>query len=236
VAGRNRGSSSAPTHAGDGGRGVSFAERLHAPGPLYSGLMMIPDPSVASVLGNCGLDFVTVDGEHGEYTPDALRACVATLKAVPTPVVIRTRSNAVDAVRQVLELGIDGLLVPRVEIAEQTAALVRVADGAATIVILENRLGIHNATSIAEVAGLDGIISGPSDLSHDLGVPGEIEHPTVRDAVEEVTAIALAAGLRTSPWREPRSDAERDSMLVFVFADIMLLTDAAKSAVDAARR
>ena len=214
---------------------MTLVERLHAPGPLYSGLMMIPDPSVAAVLGNCGLDFVTVDGDHGEYTPDGLRACVAALKAVPTCVVVRTRSNADDDVRQVLELGVDGVLVPRVETAEQTAGLVRMADGAATIVILESRLGIQNAASIADVAGLDGIISGPSDLSHDLGVPGEIKHPTVRDAIEEVTAIALAAGLKASLWREPHSDAERDGMLVFVFADVMLLADAAKSAVDAAR-
>jgi 2-keto-3-deoxy-L-rhamnonate aldolase RhmA len=214
---------------------MSLAERLHAPGPVYSGLMMIPDPSVASVLGSCGLDFVTVDAEHGEYTPDALRACVAALKAVPTPVVVRTRSNTDDELRRVLELGVDGLLVPRVETAEQAAALVRMADGAATIVILETRVGIQHAASIAEVAGLDGIVSGPSDLSHDLGVPDQVEHPKVRDAVEEVMAIALAAGLKASPWREPRSDAERDGMLVFIFADVMLLADAAKSAVDAAR-
>jgi 2-keto-3-deoxy-L-rhamnonate aldolase RhmA len=78
-------------------------------------------------------------------------------------------------------------------------------------------------------------VSGPSDLSHDLGVPGQVDHPTVRDAVEEVMAIALAAGLKASLWREPRSDAERDGMLVFVFADVMLLAESAKAAVDAAR-
>jgi 2-keto-3-deoxy-L-rhamnonate aldolase RhmA len=102
-------------------------------------------------------------------------------------------------------------------------------------VILETRAGIQNVASIAEVPGLGGIVSGPSDLSHDLGVPDQIEHPRVREAVEEVMAIALAAGLKASPWREPRSDAERDGMLVFVFADVMLLADATKSAVDAAR-
>lgn len=149
---------------------MTLAERLHALGPLYSGLMMIPDPSVASVLGSCGLNFVTVDGEHGEYTPDALRACAAALKAVPTPVVVRPKSNAAVDVRDVLELDVDGLLAPHVETADPTAARVRMAEGAATIVILETRLGIKNAASIAEVAGLDGIVGGPSDLSHDFGV------------------------------------------------------------------
>jgi 2-keto-3-deoxy-L-rhamnonate aldolase RhmA len=53
--------------------------------------------------------------EHGEYTPDALRACVAALKAVPTTVVVRSKSNATADVRDVLELDVDGLLVPHVE-------------------------------------------------------------------------------------------------------------------------
>ena len=74
-------SSTTCRHKGERNSSMTFAGRLHAPGPLYSGLMMIPDPSVASVPGNCGLDFVSVDAERGQYTPDALRACLAALKA-----------------------------------------------------------------------------------------------------------------------------------------------------------
>ena len=77
------------------------------------------------------------------------------------------KSNAAVDVRDVLEFDVDGLVAPHVETADQTAARVRMAEGAATIVILETRLGIKNAASIAEVAGLDGIVGGPSDLSHD---------------------------------------------------------------------
>jgi hypothetical protein len=39
-----------------------------------------------------------------------------------------------------------------------------------------------------------------------------------------------------SPWREARTDAERDGMLVYLFADITTLADAAKAAVDEVRR
>ena len=42
-------------------------------------------------------------------------------------------------------------------------------------------------------------------------------------------------GLKVSPWREARTDAERDGMLVYLFADITTLADAAKAAVDAVR-
>jgi 2-keto-3-deoxy-L-rhamnonate aldolase RhmA len=85
-------------------RTQGLTERLHTPGPLYSALMMIPDPAVASVLGSCGLDFVSVDGEHGEYSPDAMRACVDTLKDVPTPVIVRPATNDDADLRHVLDL------------------------------------------------------------------------------------------------------------------------------------
>jgi 4-hydroxy-2-oxoheptanedioate aldolase len=217
---------------------MTLAEHLHRPGPLYSALMMIPDPAVASVLGSCGLDFVSVDGEHGEYTPDAMRACVDTLKAVPTPVVVRPATNGDADLRQVLDLGVDGVLVPHVETVEHAAAIVGAASaaGAATLVILESRLGIENAEAIAAVPGLDGIMVGPSDLSADLGVAGQLDHPSVRDRIERVFAIGLETGLKVSPWREARTDAERDGMLVYLFADVTTLAEAAKAAVDAVRR
>jgi len=216
---------------------MNLTERLHTPGPLYSALMMIPDPAVASVLGSCGLDFVSVDGEHGGYSPDAMRACVDLLKDVPTPVVVRPATNDDADLRQVLDLGVDGVLVPHVETAEQVAAIVGAASaaGSATLIILESRLGIENGEAIAAVPGLDGIMVGPSDLSADIGVAGQLDHPSVRDSIERVFAIGLEMELKVSPWREARTDAERDGMLVYLFADITTLADAAKAAVDAVR-
>jgi 4-hydroxy-2-oxoheptanedioate aldolase len=216
---------------------MTLRELLHAPGPVVSGLQMIPDPSVSAVLGGCGLDFVTVDGEHGEFTPAVLRACVDALKAIPAIVAVRPATNGDADLRQVLELGVDGVVVPHVETAEQTAAIVAAASAAraATLVIVESRLGIDNAVEIAAVPGLDGIMVGPSDLSADLGVAGQIDHPSVREAIERVFAIGLETGLKVSPWRAPTTDAERDGMLVYAFADVMTLEDAAKAAVEQAR-
>jgi 2-keto-3-deoxy-L-rhamnonate aldolase RhmA len=166
-----------------------------------------------------------------------MRACVDTLKNVPTPVVVRPATNDDADLRQVLDLDVDGVLVPHVETAEQVAAIVGAASaaGSATLIILESRLGIENAEAIAAVSGLDGIMVGPSDLSADIGVAGQLDHPSVRDSIERVFAIGLEMGLKVSPWREARTDAERDGMLVYLFADITTLADAAKAAVDAVR-
>lgn len=57
-----------------------------------------------------------------------------------------------------------------------------------TLVILqiEGKEGIENLDSILEVDGVDIIFIGPYDLSQSLGVPGQINHPKVMDAMKNV--------------------------------------------------
>ena len=45
------------------------------------------------------------------------------------------------------------------------------------------------------VPGLDSVALGPWDLSASLGLMGQVEHPTVVQAIETVVARARAAGI-----------------------------------------
>jgi 4-hydroxy-2-oxoheptanedioate aldolase len=58
------------------------------------------------------------------------------------------------------------------------------------ILQLEGAAGMANFESIIEVEGIDIIFIGPYDLSQSLGVPGEIEHPKVVDAIRNLTVKA----------------------------------------------
>jgi 4-hydroxy-2-oxoheptanedioate aldolase len=49
--------------------------------------------------------------------------------------------------------------------------------------IIETKEAIEQIDAIAAVPGLDALQVGTSDLSVSLGVPGELDHPTVQDAV-----------------------------------------------------
>ena len=49
--------------------------------------------------------------------------------------------------------------------------------------IIETKEAIDRIDAIAAVPGLDALQVGTSDLSVSLGVPGELDHPSVRDAV-----------------------------------------------------
>lgn len=52
------------------------------------------------------------------------------------------------------------------------------------IVQIESKKGIENIDSILSVEGINGAVIGRSDLSHDLGYPGQKNHPEVIRRVE----------------------------------------------------
>ena len=60
---------------------------------------------------------------------------------------------------------------------------------------IETRQSIENVKDIASVPGLDGLIVGPSDLSTDLGMPGNLENPELIKSVQKVTKAADENGI-----------------------------------------
>ena len=65
---------------------------------------------------------------------------------------------------------------------------------ACAIVQIETPKGVEQARAIARVDGVDCLFVGPADLSFGLGHPGDLEHPRVRAALDEVLAAAAEAG------------------------------------------
>jgi 4-hydroxy-2-oxoheptanedioate aldolase len=62
------------------------------------------------------------------------------------------------------------------------------------IVHVESAQAVERVDEIAAVDGVDVIFLGPTDLSHSLGVPGEVGHPLVAEHLERAAAATLAAG------------------------------------------
>ncbi len=62
------------------------------------------------------------------------------------------------------------------------------------IVHCENRQGLECLDGIAAVEGVDVIFVGPYDLSQSFGIPGQIYHPVMVDAVARALAAAKRAG------------------------------------------
>jgi 2-keto-3-deoxy-L-rhamnonate aldolase RhmA len=64
----------------------------------------------------------------------------------------------------------------------------------ALIVMLETAEGIQNAAAIAALPGIDVLLIGSGDLTTDYGIPGQVNHPRLREAYEKVADACRTHG------------------------------------------
>ena len=65
---------------------------------------------------------------------------------------------------------------------------------------VEARLATSDLGSILDIEGLDVIFIGPYDLSTSLGLPGQFDHPNVREAIGEIVSRAGERGVAVGIW------------------------------------
>jgi 2-keto-3-deoxy-L-rhamnonate aldolase RhmA len=78
-----------------------------------------------------------------------------------------------------------GPLAPKLKAANRAAVL---------IALIESEQGVNNVDAIAAVDGVDGLEIGHVDLSVDLGIPGQYDHPRLHDALRAIAAAARKHG------------------------------------------
>jgi 4-hydroxy-2-oxoheptanedioate aldolase len=97
-----------------------------AAGRVQRGLWLnLPGMVVAEMAGRAGFDWCLVDGEHGPWDPSAIRDQLIALEATGTPAVVRVPMGEDWVIKQALDLGVQTLLVPMVNSAEEARAIVR---------------------------------------------------------------------------------------------------------------
>ena len=91
------------------------------------GLMVseLKTPMLGAILDAAGMHFAILDQEHGAYGPDTLAAMVAGFGGTRCRPVVRIPEIRREYFLTPLELGVSGILVPRVESREQAEAVVR---------------------------------------------------------------------------------------------------------------
>lgn len=101
--------------------------------------------------------------------------------------------------------------------------------------MIESETGVRNVRSIANVDGVDVIQVGPYDLSYDLGIPGQFEHPKFRKAMDRIANGVAAAGKILGGLPLPGMPLEylleKGYRMMTVGADVPLLAAALKGNV-----
>jgi 2-dehydro-3-deoxyglucarate aldolase/4-hydroxy-2-oxoheptanedioate aldolase len=119
------------------------------------------------------------------------------------------------------------------------AALDRADTQILTIVQIQSARAVEQADDIAKLDGVDVLFVGPRDLSHDLGVPGDIGAPGYRAALERVRDAAArhgkACGLLVSDGAAAAESRRDGWAFVAVGSDTTLLAAAVSAQVRQAR-
>jgi 4-hydroxy-2-oxoheptanedioate aldolase len=122
-----------------------------ARGEMQRGLWLnLPGMVTAEMAGRAGFDWCLIDGEHGPWDPTAIRAQLTALAATPTPAVLRVPVAEDWVLKQALDLGVQSVLVPMVNSAEEAAAVVRACryppEGVRGMGAMVARAGAYGAT------------------------------------------------------------------------------------------
>jgi 4-hydroxy-2-oxoheptanedioate aldolase len=188
-----------------------------ASGGWAVGLMMtVADPLVAEIVGAANFDFVMIDMEHSPISTSQLQTMLIAVRPTTATCLVRPPANDVTWIKQVLDAGAEGLVVPHVSNAEECRRAVAAAkyppdgnrgfgprrvarldgerndyiaranDEVIVLVMIESAEGVANVAEIAATPGLAGIMIGVGDLSMSMGHATDPEHPSVVAAVDEV--------------------------------------------------
>jgi 4-hydroxy-2-oxoheptanedioate aldolase len=154
-----------------------------------------------------------------------------------TSAVVRPAWNDPVVFKRLLDIGVQSLLVPFVQnaddarravaatrypprgirgVATTTRAnrygrvkdyLARAHDEICVVVQIETRAALAGLESIAEIEGIDGLFIGPSDLAADMGHLGQNAHPEVTEAIEDAVVRILRTGKAAGILASVEADA-----------------------------
>ncbi|SEI41383.1 HpcH/HpaI aldolase family protein [Nitrosomonas eutropha] len=178
-------------------------------------------PSIAEIMAKAGFDWLVLDTEHSVLELSEVQALIQVLDGQQCPAIVRLTSNHPDQIKRVMDAGATGIMVPMIKSAEDARAAVDAVyyppegtrgvglaraqgygtsfqayqqwlrDNAVVIVMIEHIRAIENIDAILSTPGIDAYIIGPYDLSGSMGQPGELDHPDVQAAIQQV----LQAGI-----------------------------------------
>jgi len=105
--------------------------------------------------------------------------------------------------------------------------------------LVEDIQGVEHLEELLRVAPVDAVMPGPGDLSTSMGLPGQPQHPRVREAVAHVAEVARRAGVRigfylNDPAEVPLWAAFKPAFHIHLF-DTKVLAFAQRTSVQAVR-
>lgn len=206
-------------------RSTQLKKRLRAGETTIGAWLSFSDPAVAELMSGVGFDWLLFDMEHSPLTLQSLESMLMAFNGRETVPIVRVAWNDRVMIKQALDLGAEGILIPQVSSVEEARQAVaackyppegirgfgprRASDyyrytdeyvgaaneGILVLVQIENIKAVQAIGEILAVPGIDVVLLGPNDLSGSLGLLGQGQHPKVVEAIDRVIAEAQRVGI-----------------------------------------
>jgi 2-keto-3-deoxy-L-rhamnonate aldolase RhmA len=229
-------------------------QKLSAGQVSIGGWVQIGHPAVVEIMAKAGFDWIAVDNEHGIIDLETGMNLFNAMKTDDVVPVVRVRENNEIVIRRWLDAGAMGVIVPMVNTAEQAKAAVAAAkyppigkrgfgycrgnsygiefdnyvktanDEIIVIVQIEHIDAVKNIDSILSIDGVDGAFIGPYDLSGSMNLTGQISHPDVMKACDEMLIACKkynkAAGVHVVPVDSEKIKDFANKKFTFIAASL----------------
>lgn len=206
-------------------RSLALKQRMKAGETVFGGWLTVASPVIAEILAGTGFDWVVIDTEHGGFDNEGLMTNLIAFNGSPTVPIVRVPWNDAVRIKQILDMGADGVLVPMINSpAEARAAIAackyppvgnrgfgprrasdygrkideyvaQANDGVVVILQIEHVDAIAQLDGILDTPGIDVVCLGPTDLSGSAGVLRQFDHPVVQDSIAKVLTGAKRRGI-----------------------------------------
>ena len=228
----------------------TFKRRLKAGETLIGLWAQSGHAAVTEVVADAGFDWLLVDGEHAPLEVPTIVDQLRVIEPTGTPAIVRPAWNDPVILKRVLDTGVQTLLVPYVQSAEEARRAVassryppsgvrgvaatiranrygrmpdyhrRANDEMCVLVQLETGEAVARLEEIAGVDGVDGVFIGPSDLAASLGHLGHNAHPEVRALIADACRRARAAGVPIGILAPVEADARAFLQMGFQYVAV----------------
>lgn len=216
---------------------AAFRTKLAAGEPVIVVNPDHPSASLVERLGRLPVDAVFIDCEQGSADVETVEHMARAARLAGLTSLLRLFTKDDWAIERYMGRGVDGIVVPRLERAEEAHAVVeavrycypRSFSDKIVIVQVETRAALEALDAFLAVDGIDVLFLGPVDLSKSLGHAGDYRGDAMQRALAEAVAQIARRG-RAAGMLVDHTDAadwvRRGARFLYTHADGFLAAGA----------
>jgi 4-hydroxy-2-oxoheptanedioate aldolase len=226
---------------------------LEAGKPAIGTFLNIPSIATAEIMANVGWDWLVVDAEHGAIDLDTMHNMFVAISTTNTVPMCRVRDNDPSVIKQALDAGAYGIVIPMVNSPEEAERAVKACKYAPegnrsagpgrwryyggadyqkhaneeilVAIQIEHIDAVNRVEEILSVPGIDIVHMGPGDLAWSMGLGKGLgeKDPAHAEAMAKVLAAAKKLGIHIGT--ASRSVQEAPVLLEKGYHFLMVMND-----------